>query len=63
MRSANPHQLRRSNLSKMAAAMAAGALLGTAGLASAGAASAPAVPVRHGGAALRAALRRYDEGA
>jgi D-alanyl-D-alanine carboxypeptidase len=40
MRSANPHQLRRSNLSKMAAA-----------------ASAPAVPVRHGGAALRAALR------
>jgi D-alanyl-D-alanine carboxypeptidase len=55
MRSADPRTMRRNNLGRLTAAVAAGAMLGAAGLLPASAASASA---RHSGTALRTALRR-----
>jgi D-alanyl-D-alanine carboxypeptidase len=55
MRSADPRTIRRNNLGRLTAAVAAGAMLGAAGLLPASAASASA---RHSGTALRTALRR-----
>ena len=55
MRSADPRTMRRNNLGRLTAAVAAGAMLGAAGLLPASAASAS---VRHSGTALRTALRR-----
>jgi D-alanyl-D-alanine carboxypeptidase len=55
MRSADPRTIRRNNLGRLTAAVAAGAMLGAAGLLPASVASASA---RHSGTALRTALRR-----
>jgi D-alanyl-D-alanine carboxypeptidase len=57
MRSANPHQVRKSARHRLSAAAAACALLGAAGAFGGGAAGASAGPPRENGAALRTSLR------